>query len=968
MFLRRWLRWYGDRSKAPRGRRRCYRERPFLEALEERTVPTVTVPLTAATTSSFGVASTDFLRTFGLPAGQYRVSAMTLGPDGNLWFGADGNPYAKGVAKIGVFNLATNTAKEFTLPAAIPGVTWQSAVSMTAGPDGNVWFTLKSAYLGMVNPSTHAITQFATPGAFQPIHGLGGITAANGALWFVDLTNAYVDEFSPSTHVLHQYRTGAPLQTGLAYIAAGPGGTLWVTQTPLAGGGFVMAGNTATGAISQPITTPRFVNNGQNPFATGPDGYEWVYLGSQLARINPTTFKVDYIDLPSTFAGATFGGIAGGPGGAVWFLTSAGLGMIDPRTKAIQVFGTPAGAYLTAAGSNLWYVAGSGSLDEVVVSRLPGAAPSVSVSPRNATVTAGHQVTLTSTASGFPLPAVQWKVSTDGGRTFANILGANAPTLTFTATAGQNGYVYQAVWTNASGTVSTDTATLTVEFLPKIVANPRSQAVDAGKSVAFSASASASPPARVQWQVSTDGGKTFSDIDGANATTLSFNASPADNGNRYRALFSNDVGSAATTAALLTVYYAPTVITDPVSQTLPSGNRVTLTAASDANPVAGVQWQVSTDGFQTFTTIAGANQSSLSFVIQEGDNGKQYRALFSNRLGQAKTKSATLSIDDTLPLITPTGAGGVYDGKQHPISATVTGVNGVPVQGTLSYTYYTGAPPSGTGSFSAPIDAGTYTAAVHFISQDPRYTGAKRGVTFTIGKATPKITVIANGGPYTGRPYAATATATGVGGATVNGTFGFAYYAGSSATGTGSANPPVNPGTYAVVATFTSSDPNYKDGQGGPATFTIFTLPTGPLTFVSSFKGAATGLLTAKPSWKYVNNVSGTLKIMLTGDGGLTTPYQGSLTGTGVDTAGRVAGGGPPTLTSGIQINSTNIKSNLHDVSVSGSGKGFSYTFKGTVSATEQYLTGTLTVTVQGWTTIHGGALVVVMGLVAKLQ
>jgi hypothetical protein len=62
----------------------------------------------------------------------------------------------------------------------------------------------------------------------------------------------------------------------------------------------------------------------------------------------------------------------------------------------------------------------------------------------------------------------------------------------------------------------------------------------------------------VQWQVSTDGGATFANIAGATSTTLLLTAVPASaNGNQYRAVFTNSVGSATRTAATLTVTAGP---------------------------------------------------------------------------------------------------------------------------------------------------------------------------------------------------------------------------------------------------------------------------------------------------------------------------------------------------------------------------------------------------------------------------
>ncbi|HZU34994.1 MAG TPA: hypothetical protein VFA18_03755, partial [Gemmataceae bacterium] len=92
----------------------------------------------------------------------------------------------------------------------------------------------------------------------------------------------------------------------------------------------------------------------------------------------------------------------------------------------------------------------------------------------------------------------------------------------------------------------------------------------------------------------------------------------------------------------------------------------------------------------------------------------------------------------------------------------------------------------------------------------------------TITPATPTVTVSDPSGTFNGQPFAATAAAVGIDGKTpVSGSFSFAYYAGTSATGTPLNAVPVNAGTYTVVATFTSNDPNYISGGTAQTTFTI---------------------------------------------------------------------------------------------------------------------------------------------------
>lgn len=90
-----------------------------------------------------------------------------------------------------------------------------------------------------------------------------------------------------------------------------------------------------------------------------------------------------------------------------------------------------------------------------------GSAPAITTQPSNQTVTAPATATFTAAASGSPTPTVQWY------RNGAEISGATSasyttPATTVTGGTANNGDVYAAVFTNASGFVQTVNATLTV--------------------------------------------------------------------------------------------------------------------------------------------------------------------------------------------------------------------------------------------------------------------------------------------------------------------------------------------------------------------------------------------------------------------------------------------------------------------------------------------------------------------------
>jgi hypothetical protein len=167
--------------------------------------------------------------------------------------------------------------------------------------------------------------------------------------------------------------------------------------------------------------------------------------------------------------------------------------------------------------------------------------------------------------------------------------------------------------------------------------------------VVFSAAASGTPAPSVQWQISTSGGSTWSNVPGATATSYSFTVTQAESGDAYRAVFTNSAGSAVSNAAALTVSTAPSVTTQPGGQSVVSGTTVTFSAAASGTPAPTVQWQVSTDGGNTWSNIGGATSTSYSFGAGTGNNGYQYRAVFTNSAGSAASSAAGLSVSAPAP-------------------------------------------------------------------------------------------------------------------------------------------------------------------------------------------------------------------------------------------------------------------------------------------------------------------------------
>ena len=240
------------------------------------------------------------------------------------------------------------------------------------------------------------------------------------------------------------------------------------------------------------------------------------------------------------------------------------------------------------------------------------------------------------------------------GDSFSPVPGATTKRITFTATAAQNGDEYEAVFTNAVGVATTTAALLTVTAPPVVTADPSSATVASGGTATFVAAATGSPTPTVQWEVSTDSGGVFGPVAGATATTYAFTATAAQNGDEYEAVFTNAVGVATTTAALLTVTAPPVVTADPSSATVASGGTATFVAAATGSPTPTVQWEVSTDSGGVFGPVAGATATTYAFTATAAQNGDEYEAVFTNAVGVATTTAALLTVTapSTAPVVT----------------------------------------------------------------------------------------------------------------------------------------------------------------------------------------------------------------------------------------------------------------------------------------------------------------------------
>lgn len=252
-----------------------------------------------------------------------------------------------------------------------------------------------------------------------------------------------------------------------------------------------------------------------------------------------------------------------------------------------------------------------------------GGAPSITTQPSGQTVGAGGSATFVVTAGGAT--TYQW---------FFNgspISGATAASFTRSNVSAADAGSYYAVVTNAAGSVTSNTVTLTVLTDPV-----SSQAVTSGREVTLAAPVVAGT---YQWQVSTNAGTSWSDVSngavyaGVTTATLTINSvTTAMNGNRYR--YVNTTAGGSATGAAITLTVAPSVLSFPEGVAIDATGNLYVT--DSATHVV-----LKIDLNRQATTLAGASGSAGSA------DGTGTAARFNQPTGIYATTDGYLTVADT---------------------------------------------------------------------------------------------------------------------------------------------------------------------------------------------------------------------------------------------------------------------------------------------------------------------------------
>jgi hypothetical protein len=322
------------------------------------------------------------------------------------------------------------------------------------------------------------------------------------------------------------------------------------------------------------------------------------------------------------------------------------------------------------------------------------AAPSITTQPASQTVTAGQTATFFVTSSGAAPLNYQW--SKNG----AVITGAISASYATPATAtSDSGSQFTVVVSNSAGNVTSNPATLTVTaaaMAPSITTQPANQTVIASQTATFLVVASGTAPLNYQWR------KNGTAISGATSSTYTTPVTTtSDSGSQFSVAVSNSTGTVTSNAATLAVTaaaVAPTITTQPASQTVSASQTATFQVTASGTAPLSYQWR------KNGAAISGATSASYTIpATATSDSGSQFTVVVSNSAGNVISNATTLTVTAaaTAPSFTTQPASqSVTVGQAATFSGTASGTaplsyqwrkNGTAISGATSSTYTTPA-------------------------------------------------------------------------------------------------------------------------------------------------------------------------------------------------------------------------------------------------------------------------------------
>lgn len=273
--------------------------------------------------------------------------------------------------------------------------------------------------------------------------------------------------------------------------------------------------------------------------------------------------------------------------------------------------------------------------------------PTIFAPPTNRIVAQGSTVSLTVTAAGSAPFGYRWRKGTTPLTETGNFSGTDTATLTIANIQTSDAGGYNVVVTNRVGTVTSATATVTVELAPVITAPPTNLVVAANANATFKVTATGSPTLTYQWRHAGTNLPNGGGFSGVNTATLAVVGAKTNHVGTYSVVVSNRVGTTASADVVLTVLpLQPQIVKQPESLRVhrTNGPATTASFSVEAIGVGPLTYQWRRNG----TNLAAQTTSTLVLTDVRRLDAAEYSVRVSNASGSVISSNATLRV--TAPL------------------------------------------------------------------------------------------------------------------------------------------------------------------------------------------------------------------------------------------------------------------------------------------------------------------------------
>ncbi len=463
-----------------------------------------------------------------------------------------------------------------------------------------------------------------------------------GNLWLAGVTLA--DNFPTTNNAIQPKRKGSTYDAALATISANGDRLIYCSY---------YGGTAADSAAAVALGTDGYLyftgTTFSSNFPTTPAGYRPTAVGGSYAT------KLGVLTVSSPVVTAAY--CAGDGLDITWTGASTDAYDIYFSADSGQTF-TPV-AFSVKGNRYTWFIpvgiapgtkyrvkvsSAAASEADLSVAFTVNTPPKVSAQPASVTIPPGATAVFVAAATGSPAPSVQWQWKDIN--VWKDLPGETSTTLRLpNVTPASNGKLYRAVFLNDCRVAYSDSARLTVPSVQVLTPNG-GEVFCAGETdtIRWSTVANTAP---VNLRISSDGGFSYQPLAGnISSGFYVWNIPPTLSGTQFRIKVELVVVATYDSSDQnFTINTRPTVIKSPVDARSLSNGSVTFTAQGGGTPEPTVHWEVDSAG--TWLPIPNATGTTLTLTnLQLSQNGRHYRAVFTNDCGSTPTDSALLTVSD----------------------------------------------------------------------------------------------------------------------------------------------------------------------------------------------------------------------------------------------------------------------------------------------------------------------------------